>query len=100
MLSDIPATADDDLYVSALLREVIPPVFVRLDDPEDENVVTKVMNLDTDVSKIKLLVSLGRVVQQDDFTAADLDSMEGALDTLNELDDTQNIDQYIRDRLL
>ncbi|MFC6756887.1 hypothetical protein ACFQER_09595 [Halomicroarcula sp. GCM10025894] len=100
MLSDIPATAGDDLYVSALLREVIPPSFVRLDDPDDENVVTKVMALETDVSKIKLLVSLGRVAQQDDFTVEDLDSMEGALDTLAELDDTENIDQYIRERLL
>lgn len=101
MLADIPADAtDDDRYVSALLRDVIPPEFVRLDDPDDENVVTKVMRLDTDVSKIKLLVSLGRVAQQDDFTAADLDSMEGALDTLNELDDNENIDQYIRERLL
>jgi len=100
MLSDIPATADDDLYISALLRDVIPPTFVRLDDPDDENVVTKVMALDTDVNKIKLLVSLGRVAQQDNFTAEDLDSMEGALDTLNELDDTENIDQYIRERLL
>ena len=100
MLADIPATADDDLYVSALLRDVIPPEFVRLDDREDENVVTKVMALDTGVSKIELLVSLGRVAQQDDFTAEDLDSMEGALDTLRELDNTDNIDQYIRNRLL
>jgi hypothetical protein len=100
MLSDIPATADDDLYVSALLRDVIPPAFVRLDSPDGENVVTKVMRLDTDVSKVKLLVSLGRVAQQDEFTAEDLDSMEGALDTLNELDDDENIDQYIRERLL
>lgn len=100
MLSDIPATADDDLYVSALLRDVIPPAFIRLDSPDDENVVTKVMRLDTDVSKVKLFVSLGRVAQQDDFTAEDLDSMEGALDTLNELDDNENIDQYIEQRLL
>jgi hypothetical protein len=57
------------------------------------------MSLNTDVSKIKLLVSLGRVAQQDKFTGADLDSMEGALDTLNEIDD-ENIDQYIRERLL
>ncbi|WP_367175685.1 hypothetical protein [Haloarcula rubripromontorii] len=101
MLADVPADAtDEDLYVSALLRDVIPPSFVRLNDPDDENVVTKVMELDTTVSKIKLLVSLGRVAQQDDFTAEDLDSMEGALDTLAELDDTENVDQYIRERLL
>jgi hypothetical protein len=100
MLSDIPAAAGEDLYVSALLQDVIPPSFVRLDDPDDENVVTKMMRLDTDVNKIKLLVSLGRVAQQDDFTTEDLDSMEGALDTLNELDDNENIDQYIQQKLL
>ncbi|WP_336330691.1 hypothetical protein [Haloarcula sp. CGMCC 1.2071] len=100
MLSDVPATSDDDLYVSALLRDVIPPAFVRLDDPDNENVVTKVMRLETDVNKIKLLVSLSRVAQQDDFTTEDLNSMEGALDTLNELDDNENIDQYIEAKLL
>jgi hypothetical protein len=99
MLADIPSTATD-VYVSALLRDVIPPSFVRLDGPDDENVVTKVMRLETDVSKIKLLVSLGRVAQQDDFTAEDLESMEGALDTLAKLDDDPNLDQYIRERLL
>lgn len=101
MLANVPDDAtDDDLYVSALLRDVIPPSFVRLDDPDGENIVTKVTELDTDVSKIKLLVSLGRVAQQDDFTAEDLNSMEGALNTLKELDDEDNIDQYIRERLL
>lgn len=101
MLADIPADATErDPMVSTLFDERVPPEFVRLDDPEDENVVTKVMDLDTTVSKIKLLVSLGHVAQQDDFTIDDLDSMEGTLDTLNELDDTQNIDQYIQAKLL
>jgi len=101
MLEDIPTDATErDPMVSALLDERIPPSFVRLDDADDENVVTKVMNLDTTVSKFELLLSLGRVAQQDDFTTDDLNSMEGALDTLNELDDTENIDQYIRERLL
>jgi len=101
MLADVPSDAtDDNLYVSALLRDVIPPAFVRLDDPDNESVVTKVMRLETDVNKIKLLVSLGRVARQDDFTADDLGSMEGALDTLNELDDNENIDQYIEAKLL
>ncbi len=80
MLADVPSDAtDDNLYVSALLRDVIPPAFVRLDDPDNESVVTKVMRLETDVNKIKLLVSLGRVARQVDFTADDLGSMEGAL---------------------
>jgi hypothetical protein len=99
MLADIPTTADNDLYVSALLRDVIPPEFIRLDDREDENVVTKVMALDTGVSKIELLVSLGRVAQQDDFTAEDLDSMEGAMDTLAQVD-ADAATQYVRENFL
>jgi len=100
MLSDVPREPNTDEHVSALLHHAIPPTFVRLADPTDENVVTKVMALDTNVSKIELLVSLGRVVQQEDFTAEDLESMEEVLDTLHKLDDTENIDQYIRNRLL
>ena len=101
MLAEIPTDAtDDDLMISALLQKAIPPSFVRLEDADDENVVTKVMALDTGVSKIELLVSLGRVAQQDEFGADDLESMEEVLDTLHELDETEDIDQYIRNRLL
>jgi hypothetical protein len=101
MLAEIPTDAtDDDLMISALLQKTIPPSFVRLEDADDENVVTKVLTLNTGVSKIKLLVSLGRVARQDEFGADDLESIEGILDTLHELDDTEDIDQHIRNRLL
>ena len=101
MLAEIPTDAtDDDLMISALLQKAIPPSFVRLEDADDENVVTKVMALDTGVSKIELLVSLGRGAQQDEFGANDLESMEEVLDTLHELNGTGNIDQYIRSQLL
>ncbi|WP_209452231.1 hypothetical protein [Halosimplex halophilum] len=99
MLAEIPREPHTDEHASALLHEAIPPSFVRLDGPDDENVVTKVMNLDTDVSKHDLLISLGRVAQQDDFTDDDLDSIEDALDTLDELDG-ENVDTYIRQNLL
>ncbi|MDS0261032.1 hypothetical protein NDI56_16655 [Haloarcula sp. S1CR25-12] len=100
MLADIPADATEhDPMVSALLDGRIPPSFVRLDDADAQNVVTRVMDLGTTVSKFELLLSLGRVTQQDDFTAEDLESMEGTLDTLNELDD-ENVDQYIEQKLL
>ena len=101
MLAGIPTDATDgDLMISALLQKAIPPSFVRLEDADDENVVTRVMALDSGVSKIELLVSLGRVAQQDEFGADDRESMEEVLDMLHELDDTENIDQYIRERLL
>jgi len=49
MLADIPAdAAADDLMVSALLQAAISPELVRLDDPDDENIIPKVMALDTD----------------------------------------------------
>ncbi|SFR97779.1 hypothetical protein SAMN05216559_1912 [Halomicrobium zhouii] len=101
MLADLPADATrDDQMVSSLLHGAIPPSFVRLDDPNDENVVTKVMDLDVDTSKHDLLVSLGRVAQQADFTNADLATMERALDNLQDLDDVDGIDDWIEDALL
>lgn len=100
MLSDVPREPNTDEHVSALLHHAIPPTFVRLVDPTDENVVTKVMALDTNVSKIELLVNLGRVVQQEDFTAEDLESIEEALDTLNAVEETEAIDRYIEQNLL
>lgn len=85
MVTDRPAGATERL-VSVLVSGDIPPSFVRLDGPDDENVVTKVMELDVETSTHDLLVSLGRVAQREDFDAADLETMEGALDTLASLD--------------
>ncbi|WP_436925776.1 hypothetical protein [Halosimplex amylolyticum] len=99
MLSEIPREPNTDEHASALLHDAIPPSFVRLDDPDDENVVTKVMDLETDVNKQNLLVSLGGVAQQDDFTKEDLASIESALDTLADLEG-ENVDAYIRQNLL
>jgi len=100
MLCDIPADAtDSDLHVSALLHAAVPPAFVRLDGPDDENLVTKVMALDLNVSKVELLITLGRVAQHDDFTQEDLDSMEGAMDTLAQLD-ADAATQHVRENFL
>ncbi|SFR97813.1 hypothetical protein SAMN05216559_1919 [Halomicrobium zhouii] len=101
MLVDVPADATEgDAMVSALLHGSVPTDFVRLDGPDDENVVTKVMELDVGASKFELLVSLGRVAQQDDFTSADLASIEGALETLQQLEDTDAVDRYVRENFL
>ncbi|WP_239642028.1 hypothetical protein [Natrinema versiforme] len=101
MFEDVPAdTSRDKQMVSSLLHEAIPPSFVRLETPNGENVVTKVMNLDIETNKHDLLVSLGRVAQQDDFTDDDLETMLGALDTLADLEDIDGADDYVEDLLL
>lgn len=101
MLADIPPDArQDELMVSALLHEAIPPSFVRLADPDGENVVTRVMNLDVDTNKYELLVSLGRAAQQDEFGAEDLRTMEQGLTNLADLENVEGIEQWIEDAFL
>lgn len=56
--TDDPATgagspAQSEWFTPLLLAE-IPPEFVRLRDPDDDNVVTKLMALDVDVDKLAL----------------------------------------------
>jgi hypothetical protein len=97
MLADMPAEANpNDGVVSALLDGLIPESFVRLDEPDDENVVTAVMALDTDLSKFELLRTLGRLTEQEGVSPAELQTVVG---TLNDLDG-KNIDRYLRDQLL
>lgn len=98
-LDDIPAAAtEDDLMVSALLHDAIPPSFVRLDDLDDETVVSRVMNLDVDTNKVELLISLGRAAQHEDGVA--VETIEAALDSLADLDGVDGVDQWIEDTLL
>lgn len=101
MLEDIPTDATpDEPMVSALLKDAIPPAFVRLDDADDETVVTKVVALDIDVAKVDLLITLGRVAQDGDVTDEGLREMERFLEKLEGLDDLEGIEQRIQDRLL
>lgn len=101
MFADPPPDAREaDVRVSALLHDAVPAEFVRLDDPDDENVVTKVMELDVDLNKFDFLVTLTHVAGQDDFTAADLATIEQALDKLTQLEDTDGVEQYIEERFL
>jgi len=100
MLADIPAdAAEDGLMVSALLQAAIPPAFVRLDDQNDENIVSKVMALDTDLNKVNLLVSLGRIAQEKNFSIEDQQGMRRIIDTLDQYDGTDDLDQYLQARL-
>lgn len=100
MLEEIPADAtDDDLMVSALLHEAVPPAFVRLEERNDETVVTRVADPDVDVAKADLLIRLGCIAREGEFTDEDLREMVRFLETLDRLDDIEGIERRIRDRL-
>ncbi|WP_254763715.1 hypothetical protein [Natrinema marinum] len=101
MLADVPADATEDtLMVSALLRDAIPPAFVRLDDSSGETVVSRVVALESGINKVELLVSLGRVAREAGFAADDIREIEQLLEELETLEDTVDLDRYLRDRLL
>lgn len=98
-LANIPADAtDDDLMVSALLHGAIPPSFVRLDDPDDETVVSRVLDLDVETNKVDLLISLGRAAQHED--GMDPATIEGALASLADLEAVDGIEGWIEANLL
>ncbi|WP_226039708.1 hypothetical protein [Natrinema sp. DC36] len=102
MLDDIPADATrDEQMVSALLHESIPPSFVCLEEPEGQNVVTKVTNLDVETDKHDLLVSLGRVADLEEFHEdEDLEMMCNALDKIADLEDVDGIEKTLEDWLV
>lgn len=101
MLGDVPPDANQaDQLASALFHEAIPPSFVRLDSPDDENVVTRVMDLDVEMNKYDLLLSLGAAASGDGFTNDDLETMEQALDNLADLEDVDGVERLIEERLL
>lgn len=96
MLKNVPATADpDQALVSTLLDGPIPASFVTLEAPADDNVVTAVMGLDTDVSKVELLQQLSQFARQDGISAAEIQTVVETLDDVA----AENIDRYIADRL-
>jgi len=100
MLANVPADArDSDLLLSALIHEAIPPSFVRLDDPDGENVVTKVMALEVETNKYELLLSLGDAVQHAD-TGGEVAKVEQALDNLADFEGVEGIERYIEQNLL
>jgi|GEM_PF-1563611 hypothetical protein len=99
MLADIPPDTDDEtVMISALLHGAVPPSFVRLDAPDGENVVSRVLELDIETNKVDLLVSLGEAARYGE--GLDTQTIESALDNLADLDDTEAVDAYIRENLL
>lgn len=101
MLEEIPADATaDDLMVSALLKDAIPPAFVRLEGPDDETVVSTIAGLDIDSPKVDLLISLGRVAQDKGVTDETLREINAFLENLSGLENIVGLEERIRDRLL
>ncbi|ACV12201.1 conserved hypothetical protein [Halorhabdus utahensis DSM 12940] len=99
MLANIPLESNEEArLISALLHEAIPPAFVRLDGPDDENIVTRVMDLDVETNKYQLLVSLGQAVEE--ASGEPIAKIESALDTLAEMEDAEDIDSWIEANLL
>ena len=99
MLEEIPADATaDDLMVSALLHEAVPPAFVRLENQDDETIVSKVADLDIDSPKVDLLISLGRVAQ-DGGTDETFREIDVFLENLAGLEDVEGLEDRLRDRL-
>jgi len=99
MLIDIPSEATEDIVmVSALLHGSIPSSFVRLDEPNGKNIVTRIMALNVETNKIDMLVSLGKAVQHQE--GIDIRMIESALDNLTDLEDVEGIERYIQQNLL
>lgn len=100
--SDGKATGDvfpvDGEQFSPLLLAGIPSEFVRVQDPDDENIVTKVMGLDVDVDKVGLLTQLGKTVEPG-ASEEDLEAIENLLEQVADLEDMDGIERLIEQRL-
>lgn len=96
-IGNLPAEIDseDEMYTACYLWN-IPVEFVRLADPDDENVVTKVMRLDVDIYKGQLLTGLAEVLASGEL---DLATIERAIDKLHEVEDPKAAERWIEQRL-
>lgn len=99
MASDLPPGGkSEDVSLSVLLNDQIPALFVRLDDPDDENVVTLVMTLTVDMSKYQILMTLANNARPETgYTETELESIEGGLSTLAAEDDPELVEAWIRE---
>lgn len=82
-----------------LVHAGVPVEFVELDAADDENVVTKVMALDVEIDKLRLLVSLASMVEDADDREAALDTVESTIDDAKRAEDVDGIERLLR-RLL
>lgn len=93
------ATVPSEEYHPPLVHACVPVEFVALDSSDGDNVVTKVMELDVDVDKLRLLVSLASMVEEADDRVRALDTAESILDDAKRAEDVDGIERMLR-RLL
>ncbi|PSQ28621.1 hypothetical protein BRD03_02730 [Halobacteriales archaeon QS_9_68_17] len=99
-IGDLPdEVGPEDEPYPTLIRLGVPVSFVRLDGPGDENVVTNVMEIDIDESKLQLLANVASRVP-DDPTPDDIEPIEELVGQLARLDDTDGVEDLIETRLL
>lgn len=99
-IGDLPDGVDpEDEPYPTLIRLGVPVSFVRLDGPGDENVVTNVMEIDINESKLQLLANVASRVP-DDPTPDDIEPIEELVGQLARLDDTDGIEDLIETHLL
>lgn len=95
-----PGTDPEDVPMSVLLNEQVPPSFVHLDAPDGENVVTLVMGLNVQMSKYDVLMALANRARPDDgYTEEELQSIEGGLSTLVDVDDPLQVETWLRENV-
>jgi hypothetical protein len=101
MAADLPpATSGEDVPLSVLVNDQIPPSLVQLDDPTDENIVTLVMNLDVSINKYDILMAVANQARPDEgYTDDELESIEGGLSTLVAEDDPALVEAWIREKV-
>lgn len=87
-------TTDDELFPPLALNGV-PVEFVRLDHPDDENVITKCLSLDVDMNTFEFLVRLSSSVLNGGYDAEDIESVENILDSVSSLEDLDGIGRLL-----
>lgn len=100
-VGEVPADADPaDEPVTVLALVGVPPAFVRLDDSDDENVVTMIDRLDVELDKVALLANLASLPDDPDYDPSELDRLESVLSDLLDLDDVDGVEKLVERRLL
>ncbi|KAA9404605.1 hypothetical protein EGO51_19090 [Haloarcula hispanica] len=99
-VGELPEDADpDDERVSVLTKRPIPTAFVRMDDPDEETIVSKMLALDIDTNKVERLVELARATDSAVVSEDTLAAIQEVLDELDDLDDEDSIHQYIQTKV-
>lgn len=99
-IGTVPDDADPaEEMVSVLLHSSIPTSFVRLATPDDENVLTRVMNLELDVDMFELLTHLCHSLG-DEYNREDVKRIEQWVSRLDAIEDVDGAAELVQKQLL